>query len=241
MKTMPVISHVLCCTVLALGAACTGTSPNSATDTSAAPGTAATGTRAGTDMNTTSPTDAGSGMSTMGSSGTATSAGSTTSPGIGTGDPTDANAYMATFATMPDPVFLMNAASSNLLEIQLGQTAAQRASNADVKRYAQMMVTHHTKATQDLKTVATPLGVQMPEVMMPVHQAMADKVLSKEGKDFDEAYMDAMESAHKLDIAMFEAKSRSAELPTVKTLATNTLSVLRSHEKMANEIEKKVD
>jgi putative membrane protein len=150
-------------------------------------------------------------------------------------------AFMGTFATMQDPVFLMTAASSNLLEIQLGQAAAQRASNAEVKRFAQMMVDHHTKATQQLKGVATPLGVTIPQTMMPIHQAMADKVLAKSGKDFDEAYMDAMETAHKMDVAMFEVKDKAADTPTVKSFATQTLPMLRSHEKMASDLEKKVD
>jgi putative membrane protein len=153
----------------------------------------------------------------------------------------DMTAFMGTFATMDDPTFMLTAASSNMLETQLGQAASQRAANADVKKYAQMMVTHHTKATQDWKSVATPLGIQMPSTLMPVHQAIADKVMSKSGKEFDEAYMDAMETAHKMDVAMFEVKSGAAQTPAVKTFATKTLPMLRSHEKMANEIEKKVD
>jgi predicted outer membrane protein len=51
---------------------------------------------------------------------------------------------------------------------------------------------------------------------MPVHQAMADRLMSKSGKDFDEAYMDLMETAHKLDIALFEVKSNRAENPSVQ-------------------------
>jgi putative membrane protein len=148
---------------------------------------------------------------------------------------------MATFATMLDPVFLLNAASSNLLELQAGQMAAQKASNAEVKKYAQMMISHHTKSTQDLKAVATPLGVTPPQTLMPVHQAMLDRLNNKTGKAFDEAYMDLMETAHKMDIAMFEVKSKAAEQPAVQTFATKTLPMLRSHQKMASAIENKVD
>lgn len=241
MKTTHVIFRLFLLGSLAASAACTGTSPGTATD--ATSGAAAAGSTSGTNSGSGSDATSGAGSTGAGTSTTSTAGSATgsTATGTGTGNPADMTAFTATFATMQDPVFLMNAASSNLLEIQLGQAAAQRASNADVKRFAQMMVTHHTKATQDLKAVATPLGVQMPETMMPVHQAMADKVMSKSGKDFDEAYMDAMETAHKMDIAMFEVKSRAADAPTVKSFATNTLPMLRSHEKMAGETEKKVD
>lgn len=237
MKPTQVMSHVLFCSVFSLGAACTSTStpPGSTTATAATSGTEATG--GGADMNTAGSSGTASGVGTTATS--AATMGSATTGG--TGDPTDANAFLATFATMQDPVFLMTAASSNLLEIQLGQLATQRTSNAEVKKYAQMMVQHHTKATQDLKAVAAPLGVQMPQVMMPVHQRMLDEVSAKTGKDFDEAYMDTMEAAHKLDVAMFAVKSKAAESPAVKTFATSTLPMLRLHEQIAGEIEKKVD
>jgi putative membrane protein len=153
----------------------------------------------------------------------------------------DVNAFMGTFATMDDATFMLTAASSNMLEIQMGQLAGQRANNADVKKFGQMMVQHHGMATQDWKSVATPLGVIMPTTLMPVHQAMLEKVANKSGKEFDEAYMDAMETAHKLDVAMFEVKSKAAQAPAVQTFATKTLPMLRSHSNMASELEKKVD
>lgn len=203
-------------------------------------------TGSGGSMGTSSSAGMSSGSAgatgSAGTSGTAAISGAGGSNATaGTGGAADMTAFMATFSTMQDPVFLMTAASSNLLEIRMGQMAAQKAANADVKKFGQMMVDHHTRATQELKTVATPLGVTLPQTMMPVHQAMVDRLMAKSGKDFDEEYMDAMETAHKMDVAMFEIKSNAAETPTVKAFATKTLPMLRSHEKLAGELEKKVD
>ncbi|GAB3228314.1 hypothetical protein GCM10027346_12740 [Hymenobacter seoulensis] len=210
-----------------------------ATSGSSVSGAGSTGTNAG--ATSTSST----GISSPGTSGTMAisgSGGSNATDATGSAAGADINAtYMASFATMQDPVFLMNAASSNMLEIQMGKMAVQKSTNADVKRYGQMMVDHHTKATQELQTVASPLGVTLPQTMLPVHQAMADRLMNKTGKDFDEAYMDAMETAHKMDIAMFEVKSSGAQMPAVKSFATKTLPMLRSHHTMADELEKKVD
>jgi putative membrane protein len=242
MKTMKVIPQFLVASAMLFGTACS---------------TSNTGSGSGTGAGTTSGSSAGTGMGADATSGNADTGATlgTNNPGtdmrssssypgvapVGGTLSADMTAFMGTFATMKDPVFLTTAASSNLLEIQLGQTATQRASNADVKRFAQMMVDHHTKATQQLKMVAMPLGITMPQTLLPVHQAIADKVLAKSGKDFDEAYMDAMETAHKMDVAMFEVKDKAADTPTVKSFATQTLPMLRSHEKMASELEKKVD
>ncbi|MBJ6111027.1 DUF4142 domain-containing protein [Hymenobacter sp. BT523] len=191
-----------------------------------------------------------SSTSTSGASETATSSAAevqtATAPDASTStaatDPTaDATAFVNTFATMQDAAFLTNAASSDMLEIRAGQMASQKATSADVRKYAQMMVSQHNQSSQELKAVAAPLGVKMPETMLPVHQAMADRLLNKSGKNFDETYMDLMEKAHQMDVAMFEVKSKAAESPNVQAFATKTLPMLRSHHDMANSLEKKAD
>ncbi|WP_052733104.1 DUF4142 domain-containing protein [Hymenobacter terrenus] len=258
---MKIIPHFLVAGAMVIGTACSST--NSATDaastggSSIGPGSGASGASAsGTgivggagsaDIGATSVVSGAGGSmgatETGGSSGAGGTdmSGATGGTAAGAAGAADMTAFMGTFATMQDPVFLLNAASSNLMEIRAGQMAAQKASNADVRKFAEMMVSHHMKATQELKAVATPLGVKLTQTMMPVHQAMADRLMNKTGKGFDEAYMDLMETAHKMDIAMFEVKSKGAEIPAVKDFATRALPMLRSHQTMADTIEKKVD
>ncbi|RTQ50680.1 DUF4142 domain-containing protein [Hymenobacter gummosus] len=232
------------CSSSSTPAGTTGASTSGSTITDASPSNAAS---SGT--NASSPTiSGGSGGSIVGSgtnTGTDVNTGSAGGSGSMSGSSlaaaSDINAFAGTFATMDDPTFMLTAASSNMLEIQMGQLAAQKSTNADVKSFGQMMVQHHGRASQDWQAVATPLSISMPTTLMPVHQAMMDKVMNKSGKDFDEAYMDAMETAHKLDVAMFEVKSRGAQTPAVQSFATKSLPMLRSHGKMADELEKKVD
>lgn len=249
MKTTQIFPAVLVAATLALGTACSSTNNDATTGTSTDTSTGETGTANGTSGagaaggSASTNTGGASGATEPGASGNTfgDAANGRGAVSDASGTAADATAFMGTFATMEDPVFLMSAASSNMLEIQTGKLAQQQATNAEVKNFGQMMVSHHTQATQELSKVASPLGVQMPTTMMPVHQAMADRLMNKTGKDFDEAYMDMMETAHKMDIAMFEAKTKSAKNPTVKSFATKTLPMLRSHETMANNVEKKVD
>jgi putative membrane protein len=142
---------------------------------------------------------------------------------------------------LDDPNFLMTAASSNMLEIELGRMAVQNASNQRVKDFGQMMVDHHSKAHQELKTVASKTGTTLPQTMMPMHQKMVDKLSGKTGTSFDEDYMDTMETAHAMDIAMFEAKTSNASNPIVKEFATKMLPNLQSHREKASNIESGVD
>jgi putative membrane protein len=220
---MKTLSYLLIASAMVAGAACS--TSNSASGASETPASSATETRAGTDMNPTPAPDANSGQTPSGADASA-------------GGSADMAAFTATFATMQDPVFLMNAASSNMMEIRTGQMAAQKATTPEIRKFAQMMVSQHNQSAQELRAIASPLGVKLPETMMPVHQALADRLNDKRGKDFDEAYMGLMDDAHKMDIAMFEAKSAAAETPSVKEFATKTLPMLHSQYDMANSIKK---
>ncbi|GAB3529375.1 hypothetical protein GCM10027443_08560 [Pontibacter brevis] len=142
---------------------------------------------------------------------------------------------------MDDATFLQTAASSNLLEIELGNLAIQNASSPEVKEFGRMMVEHHKKANQELQTIASQTGVTLPESLMPMHQTLAERVTGKTGTEFDEDYMDTMETAHKMDVAMFKAKSENASAPNVKSFASKTLPLLESHHKKASDLEDKVD
>jgi putative membrane protein len=245
MKTTKAIPHLLIASALLFSAACssTNTGASSGTTSGTATGTGASTGATGAD-NTGFGTGGAAGVGTaQGSTSAASTAGTAGSGSSGAGAAgTDMAAFMGSIATMQDPTFLLTAASSNLLEVQAGQMAAQKASSASVKKFAQMMVQHHTQATKELQAVTTPLGVTPSQTLMPIHQAIVDGLTKKSaGKDFDEGYMDAMETAHNMDIAMFEAKSKAAETPAVKAFATKTLPMLQSHRKMAGELEKKVD
>lgn len=250
---MKAIPHFLVAGVLVLGTACstTNTGTGSGEPTSSSVTTTPTGSDTNASSTTTGSAGAADGGSTAGAGGTsgagtdtgtgASAATSGTTGDAGDGAPSaNMTAFMGTFATMPDAVFLMTAASSNLLEIQVGQMAAQQATSPEVKNFAQMMVADHTKATQQLQAVATPLQVQLPQTMMPIHQAMADRLQNKTGRKYDEAYMSLMKTAHRLDIDMFKVKDKAAQTAAVQTFAANTLPMLHSHRNMASALDKQV-
>jgi putative membrane protein len=53
-----------------------------------------------------------------------------------------------------DTDFAIEAADGGMLEVELGKVAQQKASSAEVKKFAQMMVDDHTKANDELKALA---------------------------------------------------------------------------------------
>ncbi len=209
------------------------------------------------DMSTTNTNNANTNTTNTGSNGTESTAGSTNSTGTtesagsigatGTAAATGTDAGMGTdmdvttLMNLDDATFMMTAASSNMLEIELGKMAAQKATDPQVKEFAKMMVEHHTKASQEMKSMASQMGLTLPTALMPMHQQMVDKLSQKSSDNFDESYMDTMETAHKMDIAMFEAKTNNAESDDVKSFASKTLPQLKKHQEKASTIEDTVD
>lgn len=139
-----------------------------------------------------------------------------------------------------DTEFLLAAASSNELEVQLGQLAAQQGSSDAVKQYGQMMVDQHTAAIQEQSAVNTQLDVRPSAAIMPMHQDLVDRLKDKTGPDFDKRYLNVMQTAHKLDITMFEAKEKRADNPAVQALAAKTLPTLRAHLEEAKTLDKQM-
>jgi putative membrane protein len=84
----------------------------------------------------------------------------------------------------------------SLAEVQLGRMASERAGNADVKSFGQMMVKDHTQANDELKTVASQLKVQPPALVDQKHKELADKLSKLSGAEFDREYINAMVQGH---------------------------------------------
>jgi len=73
-------------------------------------------------------------------------------------------------------------------QVELGELAQQKGTSDKVKDFGQKMVTHHSKAGDDLKQVAQQQGLNLPEEMSKQDRATYDWLSKLEGKQFDEAY-----------------------------------------------------
>lgn len=134
--------------------------------------------------------------------------------------------------------FMTRAASSNMLEIESSKLAQQRATNPQVKEFANMMVKDHTAATQELRSLAKTKNITLPDSMSSEHRDHMQELRDTQGNDFDRAYMDRMVSAHESDVSMFEdvAEDENFEDAEVKAFASKTLPKLRQHHERARQI-----
>jgi putative membrane protein len=139
-----------------------------------------------------------------------------------------------------DKEFVMKAAMGGMAEVQMGQMAAAKGANADVKAFGQRMVTDHGKANEELKQYATVKGLALPTEIGEEHKEAADHLSGLSGKEFDKAYMEHMVEDHKKDVAEFEKNSTGATDPDLKAWAAKTLPTLQDHLKQAEATQKKV-
>jgi putative membrane protein len=67
-----------------------------------------------------------------------------------------------------DRQFVMEAAHGGMMEVSLGRMAVDKATNPDVKQFAQRMVDDHSKANAELQQLASQKGIALPAGDMPM-------------------------------------------------------------------------
>jgi putative membrane protein len=169
--------------------------------------------------------------------GSRTAPGTTTTTGTTTGQqPTTPVNPSVQADVRADASFVQQAASANMMEVQLGQTAQSRASNQAVKQFGLRMVNDHTNLENQLATLATSNGLVLQQKLNSKHQDQVNKLNKLSGQAFDSAYMNQMVMDHQEDIANFTTQSRSAKSAAVRSLATNALPVLQQHLSLATQV-----
>jgi putative membrane protein len=132
-----------------------------------------------------------------------------------------------------DAAFMKTAAMDGLAEVEHGRLAAQNAASAEVKQFGQRMVDDHSKANDELKSLAAQKQVTLPAELDPKHRAMQDKLAKLKGEAFDKAYMSHMVMAHQRAVTLFQQEAKSGKDPEAKAWAAKTLPVLQEHHKSA--------
>ena len=140
-----------------------------------------------------------------------------------------------------DTEFAVAAADGSMFEVQLGQLALTKASSPKVKEFAQSMVDDHTKANEELKTLAQTKNITLPSTISEEKQKDYDKLAEKSGADFDKAYSEFMVKDHKDDVDQFKKAAEKCEDAEIKSWAAEKLPVLESHLSMAESLEDAVD
>ena len=133
----------------------------------------------------------------------------------------------ATSMTAQD--FATAAGSSDMFEIELSKMALTKAQSAEVKQFAQMMITDHTAASAALKTAAAADGVAVPAQMVKKDVSGIDALEGASGAVFDANYIDAQVNAHQQAVALLSSYAQNGQAAALKAHAQKTLPTVQMH------------
>jgi len=135
-----------------------------------------------------------------------------------------------------DQKMMRDIAHANISEIAAGKLALEKSQSDDVKSFAQKMIDDHTKAQQELQTLADGKGVKLPTEPDAKHKAMAKMMSGLKGDAFDKRYLkqgglNDHENTHKL-LERVQAKAKDADL---QAYAAKTITAVDQHLSLAEE------
>ncbi len=132
--------------------------------------------------------------------------------------------------------FMEEAATGGMMEVQLGEMAQQKAGAQEVKDFGEMMVNDHSKANEELKSIAQGKSVTLPGQLTPKQQREVEKLSKLSGDKFDDEYMKMMVKDHEKDVEAFEKASQNLPDEAVQEFAAKTLPTLKEHLQKAEDI-----
>jgi len=139
-----------------------------------------------------------------------------------------------------DQKFVKNAAEGGMAEVKLGQLAAQKATNPDVKAFGQKMVDDHTALSNQLMPVAQRMGITPPATLDKKDQAEYDRLNALSGDAFDKAYVQAMAADHKKDLKDFKYEASNTNNSDLKQVAQQGQQVIQQHVQMVQKLSSQV-
>ena len=125
-----------------------------------------------------------------------------------------------------DKKFAKNAAKGGMMEVAGGRAASKQAQNKSVKQFGERMVTDHSKANNELKSIASKKGISLPSDEPTVN--------FKNDKD----YMAMMVKDHEKDLAEFQEEAKNGSDADLKRFADKTSKIIAEHLSMARRIDK---
>jgi len=128
-----------------------------------------------------------------------------------------------------DAQFATAAAVGGMAEVQFARLALSKTSDTAIKDFANMMLTDHGKANEELKAIAMDKNISLPGTIDKDHQQKLDQLAKKNGTDFDKAYANAMIDGHQKMQDLLKKESEKGEDTTLRAFASRTLPVVQMH------------
>jgi putative membrane protein len=135
--------------------------------------------------------------------------------------------------------FVKEVAISDMTEIAAAKIALVKG-NPDEKKFAEQMVTDHSKTSSELNALVSggDVKAELPTALDSSSQKKVDTLNDSKTAQFASEYDPMQVSAHKDAVSLFERYAKGGENPKLKDWAGKTLPHLQHHLEMAQALEK---
>ncbi len=130
---------------------------------------------------------------------------------------------------MSDTAFIRQAGEGGLSEVTLAKLAKEKASDSQVKSFADQMLADHSKANDKLKAIANRKGYTVPTALPQDKQKVVDELSSKSGAEFDKAYVEQMVKDHENTVSLFTSAEGLVEDSDLSGFVREMLPTLEQH------------
>lgn len=130
--------------------------------------------------------------------------------------------------SLQDTHFVKVAAIAGMAEVSDGKLAAD-VGDAAVRNIGNTMVTDHTKANEQLMSIAKEKGIALPMQVDAQHAAVSAKLKTLSGASFDKYYLATELKGHEMTIDAFKAEASTGSDPDLIAFANATLPTLEMH------------
>jgi len=126
--------------------------------------------------------------------------------------------------------YVMAAGQSDLYEINSSQIALQKSQNPALRKYAQMMIDHHTKTTAATMAAAKKAGME-PNPPMPDAGATAsiNELQQAAPADFDRLYLGQQIPAHQGALDLNQSYGKGGDQAALRASANKTVPIVKRH------------
>lgn len=138
-----------------------------------------------------------------------------------------------------DERFVKNEVTAGKAVVKLAGLGAKKTERTDIRAFAEMLVTDHSKANEELTKLAETKGVELSAEADTKHEETYQKLENESGPNFDKAFLAEVVSGHKKCVSDFEKASQEAKDDDLKAWAEKMVPALKAHLEKAKELSTK--
>lgn len=135
-----------------------------------------------------------------------------------------------------DETFIKHEAGAGLALVKIADFAVKKAARADIKFFAETLLTDRIKANEELAKLAASKGVETSTMIDPKHAKTYQMLERQSGTAFDNGFLATIVSGHTKCVSNFEEAAEDAKDSDLQAWAQKRLPTLKTHLEKAKKL-----